>query len=86
MSRYQVGIASAAKKELARLPKKMADRIVAAIDALADNPRPHGAIKLEGSENQYRIRVGDYRVIYSINDGALMVLIIRIADRKDAYR
>ena len=86
MSAYRLFSAPTAKKELERLPKKMRDRITAAIDALADNPRPHGSLKLEGAVNRYRIRVGEYRIVYSIEDKILTVLIIRIRHRKDAYR
>ena len=86
MSKYLVVIAPTAKKEMARIPKTTLERIVKAIDSLADDPRPHGCLKLEGQENRYRIRVGDYRVIYSIEDDVLRVLIIRVRHRKDAYR
>jgi mRNA interferase RelE/StbE len=86
LSQYLVVIAPTAKKEMTRLPKKMLERIVKAIDSLADDPRPHGCLKLEGHENRYRIRVGDYRVIYSLEDDVLRVLIIRVRHRKDAYR
>ncbi len=86
MSTYHLVIAPAARKELTRLPKKIAERIVAAIEALTENPRPPGSLKLEGEKNRYRIRIGDYRVVYSIEDDVLTVLIIRIRHRKDAYR
>ena len=53
---------------------------------LADNPRPRGVEKLEGRENRYRIRVGDYRVIYEIHDEVLLVLVVRIGHRREVYR
>lgn len=85
MSRYQVFFAPAAEKELEALPKKIVGRITAKIDGLAEDPRPHGCLKLRGEENQYRIRVGAYRVVYEIHDEKLVVLVVRVRDRKDAY-
>jgi len=70
---------------LESLPGKIQDRIFEAIDALVDNPRPRGCRKLRGRDSQYRIRVGDYRVIYEIDDKTVTVLILRIRHRKDAY-
>jgi mRNA interferase RelE/StbE len=86
VNRYRPVIAPTARKELDRLPTNARERVVRAIDALSDNPRPHGSLKLEGGEGQYRIRVGKYRVIYSIEDDVLIVLIVRVRHRKDAYR
>lgn len=63
----------------------MKDRVRAAIDALADDRRPPGAVKLAGRDD-YRIRVGDYRVVYAIDDGDRLVLVARIAHRRDVYR
>lgn len=54
--------------------------------ALAENPRPLGVRKLEGEEDLYRLRVGDYRVLYAIRDAVLLVLVVRIADRREVYR
>ena len=69
------------------MPRQIRARVDAAITRLADNPRPHGAIKLHGSEEDtYRIRVGGYRVVYRIYDAELVILIVRIGDRKDIYR
>lgn len=85
MSRYAVQLARSARKELAKLPTKSQDRIVKAIEALQDDPRPHGSKKLKGSEATFRIRVGDYRVVYEIHEKEVIVLIVRIRHRKDAY-
>ncbi len=57
-----------------------------AIDGLAIDPRPSGVVKLSGEENLYRVRAGDYRIVYSIQDAALLVLIVKVGDRKDVYR
>jgi mRNA interferase RelE/StbE len=83
---YRVKFSKAADKELDALPKKLADRILEAIRELAVEPRPHGSKKLAGTTNTYRIRVGDYRVIYEVHDKEVVVLVVRISHRKDAYR
>ncbi|MBI3271169.1 MAG: type II toxin-antitoxin system RelE/ParE family toxin [Planctomycetes bacterium] len=75
----------AAKRDLASLPPDTRARIRPKIDALADDPRPPGVKKLVGAENRWRIRVGDYRVIYEIHDKALLVLVVRIRHRSGAY-
>ena len=82
---YQVRIVQAARKQLDRLPATDGRRVEAAIQELADNPRPAGCCKLSG-EDAWRIRVGMYRVIYEIHDDYLMVVVIRVAHRKDSYR
>jgi mRNA interferase RelE/StbE len=61
------------------------DRINGAIDGLADDPRPEGAVKLAG-RNDFRIRVGDYRIVYAIDDDERLVIIARIAHRREVYR
>src|SRR5262245_50272657 len=83
---YRVEISRPAYKQLDGLPPKLARRIAKKINSLETNPRPHGVEKLEGEVDLYRVRVGDYRVIYSIEDERLLVLVIRIGDRKDVYR
>jgi mRNA interferase RelE/StbE len=75
-----------AKKELEKLPRPMHSKIVSAVDNLSSNPYPEGVRKLVGSENSYRIRIGDYRVLYSIIKNRLIAEIIRVAHRKDIYR
>ncbi|MDQ6908342.1 MAG: type II toxin-antitoxin system RelE/ParE family toxin [Chloroflexota bacterium] len=60
--------------------------LVQAMTLLGDDPRPHGVEKMTGGENEYRIREGDYRVVYTIRDAALIVLIVRVGHRKDIYR
>jgi mRNA interferase RelE/StbE len=83
---YQVIFAKSAQKELDKLPKAFGLKVLAKIEVLSDNPRPHGCKKLEGSQNNYRIRVNDYRIIYSIYDKELIVDIVKIDDRKQIYR
>jgi len=83
---YTIRFKKSAEKELERLPNQMIRRIGKAIDALADNPRPLGSKKLEGQkESLWRIRIGDYRVIYLVEDVIKIVEIRRIGHRKDIY-
>jgi mRNA interferase RelE/StbE len=86
MSQYQIEIKKTAKKELAQLPRLIAEKIAAAIKTLADNPRPDGCKKLKGAESVYRIRINDYRVVYSIVDQYLIIQVIKIGHRKDVYQ
>ena len=83
---YTVAVKRSALKELKRLPAKVATRVSAAIASLADDPRPAGCKKLKRYDDLWRIRSGDYRVIYSIADEVRVVEVRRVADRKDAYR
>ena len=86
MKHYTIQYTRPAREELEALSVEIQNRIVAAIDSLTENPRPRGSKKLKGGTNEYRIRVGNYRVIYEIDDKTVVVLIVRIAHRKDAYR
>ncbi len=83
---HQIKIKRSAAKEIAALPKRDRRRVVSAIEALADDPRPEDARKLTNIENAYRIRVGDYRVVYQIVDNILTVFIVCAGHRKDMYR
>jgi mRNA interferase RelE/StbE len=76
----------AARKELRRLDVKVQTRILRRLVSLEERPRPFGSEKLAGEDPQYRLRVGDYRVIYEIYDRELVVLVIRVAHRSIAYR
>lgn len=82
---YIVQITPPAAKELERLPPPIRALIVLRIRALADNPRPPGVKKLKGEPNGWRIRVGDYRVVYEIHDKILLVRVVRIRHRGSAY-
>jgi mRNA interferase RelE/StbE len=83
---YRLRIKDSARKHIARLPKSDQRRVMAAIADLADTPRPEGVRKIGGADNAYRIRVGDYRVVYEIIDRIVTVYIVRVAHRKDVYR
>ena len=82
---YEVRIRSSAKKEMKSLPKEAISRIILAIRDLKTNPRPHGGKKLQDRE-EYRIREGDYRILYLIDDRVRVVDIVGVNHRKDAYR
>ena len=86
MGKYRVLIKPSATKELEAIAqKKDRQRIVRKIESLADDPRPPGSHKLTGHDG-FRIRQGRYRIVYEITDEELIVLVIKIADRKDVYR
>ena len=88
--KYVVELAPAAVRDLKQLVKQLSpsrfDRIDRKIQALANDPRPPGCEKLSGTENIYRIRDGDYRIIYQVSDRERRVEIARVRDRKDVYR
>lgn len=86
MSRYEVQIARRALRVLATLPRKEQQRVRAAIDLLADNPRPPGCTKLSGEDSAYRVRVGVYRIVYEVIDDQLLVHVVRIGHRREVYR
>jgi len=83
---YVVAYDPKAVKELGRLEKPVVRRIVTAVDELAHQPRPAGSRRLVGHEGLWRIRVGDYRVVYTIRDAELLVLALRIGHRGNVYR
>jgi len=83
---YKVEVLRSAAHELEALPPPVRRRVRRAIVALSDEPRPHGALLLAGQERIWRVRVGDYRVLYRIEDDLVLVLVIRIRHRRDAYR
>ena len=83
--RYRVIISAAADRAVGRLDKTTRRRIADRLAALAENPRPAGCIKLAGME-AYRIRVGDYRIVYEIEDRVLLVTVIDVGHRREVYR
>jgi len=86
MVEYTVVFARSARKELESLSPTLADRILSRIESLPAQPRPSGCRKLRGEQNLWRLRVGDYRVIYRVDDQQVLVDIIAVRHRKDAYR
>ena len=84
---YSIEFTPAAQRQFKKLDKNTRRRIGHRIDALAENPRPDGVVKLtDVSPPLYRIREGDNRIVYAIEDGRLLVLVVRIAHRSDVYR
>lgn len=83
---YRVFLERAAERDLRQLSAKLHDRVIAAIQRLSRNPRPTGCRKLTGIDNDWRIRVGDYRVIYEIDDAVGTVRVNRVRHRREVYR
>jgi mRNA interferase RelE/StbE len=86
MATYRVEVDPAARRDLAKLPARLQARILARVDELASDPRPSAARKLTDSADSYRLRVGDYRVLYRIRDNVLLVLVVAVAHRKHVYK
>lgn len=85
MATYKLEIKRSAQKEIRGLPAQEKRRIIAKIQSLADDPRGADSKKLSAQE-RYRVRVGEYRILYEIHDQVLVVTIVRVAHRKDVYR
>ena len=83
--KYVVEISAAASKQLKRIPKSEKKKLLDKIDSLSDNPRPFGYKKLYYYTEFFRVRVGNYRIIYTISDQQLFVVVVEVTDRRDAY-
>lgn len=83
---YTLRFKNSAAKEFRGLSKELRQRVGEAIDRLSLNPRPEGMVKLQGSDNLYRIRIGDYRVVYTIDGKEKVILIMRVRHRRDVYQ
>ena len=83
---YKIILLEKAIKVLSKLPQKEADKIASRIDSLQENPYPQGCKKLQGYEEVYRIRQGNYRILYEVHDDQLIIRVIKIGNRKDIYR
>lgn len=86
MDYYQIKWTNSAKKELKKLDKNIINRLIDAVEELAKNPYPQGVKKLVNSKNNYRIRVGDYRIIYEIKSSVLIIYIIKVGNRQSIYK
>jgi mRNA interferase RelE/StbE len=84
--RYRIVFTKRAERDLESIPVRDQARLARRIDTLAANPRPAGAKKLTGADDLYRLRSGDYRVVYSIEDDVITVTVIRMGHRRDIYR
>jgi len=85
MARYKVVVKKSVRKDIKGLAKKDVKRILSDILALADDPRPPGVKKLSGQE-RYRLRQGNYRILYTIEDDKLIICVVKVGDRRDVYR
>lgn len=83
--KYRIEFTEKAYSEFSRLPEKIRKKLSEKIAALMDDPRPVGARKIKGRDDSYRIRQGDYRIVYAIMDDKLLVLVVRAGHRKDVY-
>lgn len=86
MTAYRVEVARRAVKAIAVLPRREQQRARAAIDLLAGNPRPPGCVATAGEVHAYRVRVGDYRIVYEVFDDRLLVQVVGVGHRSDVYR
>ena len=83
---YNILYKKSVEKELIKLPKAVKIIVLKKIQALASNPQPNGSVKLRGAVNLYRIRHSDYRIVYSVDSGVLIIFVIKVAHRKEVYR
>ncbi len=83
---YRIEFSPKAEKAFRRLPREAQVRLKTRIDGLAGNPRPPGSLKMSGPEGFHRLRVGEYRVIYLIEDDIFWVLVVKLGHRRDIYR
>lgn len=85
MANYSVALTASATKELKNLSGNLVARIVPRVENLATNPRPPGCKKLQGGDREWRIRIGDYRVVYTVDDAKQLVEVTRIRHRSEVY-
>jgi mRNA interferase RelE/StbE len=83
---YAIFLADPAKKALRVIPKKIGRLIAVRIEKLAVDPRPYGSVSLKGQQELYRVRQGDYRIIYQIHDKEIQILVVKIGHRRDVYQ
>ncbi len=83
---YIVELSIKAQKQLKAFPEQIQNRLKVEIDALATNPRPSGVVALQGTKGLLRLRVGDYRVIYQVEDDRLVIFVVQVGHRREVYR
>ena len=83
---YQVILKPSAAKSVRKLDRDTQRRVLRVLEVLAQEPRPAGVLKMAGDDNLWRVRLGDYRVVYEIHDRQLIVVVVRVVHRKDVYR
>lgn len=84
--RYRVEVQAEAAKQLRKLDPPVRRRVLTVLNKLAANPRPHGCVQLTGYPGLWRVRSGDYRIVYTVEDDALLVAVVRVAHRGEVYR
>jgi mRNA interferase RelE/StbE len=83
---HRLELTPRALRDLKKLPAQARERLQPTIEALASDPRPAGVVKLEGEQDVYRVRVGDYRILYEVHDSVLLVIVVKVGNRRDVYR
>ncbi|MDA0791105.1 MAG: type II toxin-antitoxin system RelE/ParE family toxin [Proteobacteria bacterium] len=86
MANYEIEVSSTAEKQLRKLTQKDQISVLKRIQGLSSEPRPNHSRKLRGQTNVYRIRVGNYRILYSIEDKRLIIIVLKLGHRRDVYR
>jgi len=86
MTRYRIEVSATAERQIRKLPRADQIRVIRLIQSLSSEPRPPGCRKLTGYDDVFRVRLGRYRVLYSIEDRRLVVIVLKVGDRKDVYR
>jgi len=86
MASYSIEVSATAERQLRKIGRETLTRVITAIESLAANQRPRGCRKLKGFDDVYRIRVGKYRVIYSLDEKNVLILILKVGHRKSIYR
>ena len=86
MARYEIEISRTAEKQLRRLPRTDQLRVVRTMLALVDDPFPRGARKLSGHDDVFRVRAGRYRILYSVSERKLVIVVLKVGHRRDVYR
>ena len=86
MARYEIEISRSAERQLRRLPRTDQVRIARTMQALANNPFPRGSRKLSGYDDVFRVRTGRYRILYSVADRTLVIVVLKVGHRRDVYR
>ena len=86
MASYRIEVSATAERQIRTLPRADQVRVIRVIQGLATDPRPPGCRKLSGHDGVFRVRVGRYRVLYAIEDRRLVIIVLKVGDRKDVYR
>jgi mRNA interferase RelE/StbE len=83
---HRIQVSPAAARQLKKIDRRVLSQIAGKIDSLASEPRPHGCEKLSGYDNLYRVRVGDYRIIYGVEDRLVLVIVLKVGNRAEIYQ